>query len=123
MKKHTLLITILLLICQLTACSTKAKHPVIQEATEMTNKQVSCTLKQFSYYGIDCIAATASSASFVDGMSEDFNAYDLTDTNDNEYVLILTKSSKEFIALLHSDGELMCGLIDNHTTPKLFEDK
>lgn len=56
-------------------------------------------------------------------MSEDFNAYDLTDTNDNEYVLILTKSSEEFIALLHSDGELVCGLIDNHTAPKLFKDK
>lgn len=123
MKKQNLFITILLLICLLTACSSKAKHPVIQEVTKMTNKQVSYTLEQLSYYGIDCIAATTSSASIVDGMSEDFNAYDLTDTNDNEYVLILTKSSEEFIALLHSDGELVCGLIDNHTAPKLFKDK
>ncbi len=123
MKNQNIFITIILLICLMTACSSKMKNPIIQEATGMTNKQVSYTLEELTNNAIECIAATSSSASIIDGMSHDYNAFDLTDANDNKYVLIISKSSKEFHALLNSDGELISGLIDNVMVPKLFEEK
>lgn len=48
------------------------------------------------------------------GLSQDIDAYDLIDTNNEQYLLILAHNNKSLIAILNSENELIFGIIDSN---------
>ena len=70
---------------------------------------------------IHCVKIVTSTQSIMEGLGADWQAFDLTDTNGNLYILILRKSDNDFTAILDSNGKILGGMMDNTVAPKLFQ--
>lgn len=100
------------------------KKTALQVATNATVKQsktIEKILKQENIGYSSEMLISLSENSILDGMDQNWEAYDLINKDGSNFLLILRKADKDFTALLDSENNLLCGLIDNGVLPKLFE--
>jgi len=118
MKECIGLIGVILTLLILVSCNSKT---ALQEVTGATNRQGKVIENWLSDANVTYEKVSISTNPLIEGMDENFTAYDLMSSDGITYVLILRKSDNDFTAVLDSEGKLLGGLVDNVVTPALFD--
>lgn len=133
MKKRINFLCILPLCCFLAVCAagcgqssissaeTNTAVTILQETAAATEEQAEDLVKILEASGIICTAAKESDNPITEGMLEGFEAYDLTDKAEKEYLLIISSDNKSFDVVLDDENAIVEGLVSSASLPKWFE--
>jgi len=102
----------------LVSCGSKT---ILQQTTGATEQQSKIIEEFIAPAGIKYDEINISNNPLIEGMDENWEAYDLTNKEGTAYLLIVKKFDKDFTALIDSDNRLLAGIIDNGVLPKMYE--
>ena len=94
---------------------------LLREVTKATAAQSRDIKNILMEVGIDIDSIDVSSSAIIEGMDENWEAYDIMSKDGSKYLLILRKSDKDFTAILDADNNLIYGIVDNGVLPKYFD--
>ena len=94
---------------------------LLREVTKATAAQSRDIKNILMEVGIDIDSIDVSSSAIIEGMDENWKAYDIMSKDGSKYLLILRKSDKDFTAILDADNNLIYGIVDNGVLPKYFD--
>ena len=96
---------------------------LLREVTKATAAQSRDIKNILMEVGIDIDSIDVSSSAIIEGMDENWEAYDIMSKDGSKYLLILRKSDKDFTAILDADNNLIYGIVDNGVLPKYFDEE
>ena len=94
---------------------------LLREVTKATAAQSRDIKNILMEVGIDIDSIDVSSSAIIEGMDENWEAYDIMSKDGSKYLLILRKSDKDFTAILDADNNMIYGIVDNGVLPKYFD--
>lgn len=109
-----------------TAFATSAStmnNRLIKEATNASTEQGRSIQNELAEVGINIESIGLSSNTFIEGMDENWEAYDIISKEGNTFLLILRKDDKDFTAILDSENNLIAGIVDGGVLPQYFKEK
>lgn len=102
------MVAVVLALCLLAACGDKGPLRNAIKASEETIEAIEFELGQCK---VECKEVKKSENPVVESITDGWEAYDITSTDDSMYILIVASEGKAFQVLMAEDGTVLNGMV------------